>query len=92
MAEIFKVTNFIDGKYVEPVGGSWLDNFDPTTGRVYSHVADSDEKDVQLAYEAAARAFPIWSKTPREQRAKILYKIADLIEARIVRCKTDCFY
>eukprot|EP01122_Echinamoeba_exundans_P007749 TRINITY_DN2453_c0_g1_i3.p1 TRINITY_DN2453_c0_g1~~TRINITY_DN2453_c0_g1_i3.p1 ORF type:complete len:495 (+),score=95.46 TRINITY_DN2453_c0_g1_i3:24-1487(+) len=83
MAEIFKVTNFIDGKYVEPVGGSWLDNFDPTTGRVYSHVADSDEKDVQLAYEAAARAFPIWSKTPREQRAKILYKIADPIEARI---------
>lgn len=85
MADLFKVNNFIGGEYKDPVAGKWLDNYEPVTGRVYSQVSDSDEQDVQLAYEAAAKAFPIWSKTPRETRSKILNKIADLIEARIVR-------
>lgn len=43
MDPIFKLSNFIDGKYVAPVGGKYLDNYEPATGTVYSHVPDSDE-------------------------------------------------
>jgi len=35
-----KIQNFIDGQLVDPVGGKYLDNIEPATGRPYSQVAD----------------------------------------------------
>jgi aminomuconate-semialdehyde/2-hydroxymuconate-6-semialdehyde dehydrogenase len=46
-------------------------------------VADSDERDVQAAVEAAQRAFPAWSAMPAQERSAILLRIADLIEKRL---------
>lgn len=31
-----KIRNFIDGQFVEPVGGKYLDNIEPATGKPYS--------------------------------------------------------
>ena len=48
-----KLTNYIAGRLVEPVGGEYIDNIDPATGEVYSYMRDSDERDVEHAVEAA---------------------------------------
>jgi aminomuconate-semialdehyde/2-hydroxymuconate-6-semialdehyde dehydrogenase len=75
-----RIENFIDGQFVEPVGGKYLDNIEPATGKPYSLVPDSDARDVELAVAAADKAFPEWSRRPVAERSKILLRIADLIE------------
>ena len=76
---------------VEPIGGKYLDNIDPSTGEVYSYVPDSDENDVEQAYTAAATAFPAWSKMPVEQRSYALIKMADALEANLDRfARAEC--
>jgi aminomuconate-semialdehyde/2-hydroxymuconate-6-semialdehyde dehydrogenase len=79
-AALLKIGNFIDGQFAAPVGGEYLDNIEPATGKPYSQVADSDERDVELAVTAAEKAFPAWSRTPAADRSRILLKIADLID------------
>ena len=78
--EPFQIQNFIDGQFVEPVGGKYLDNIEPATGKPYSKVPDSDARDVELAVAAAEKAFADWSKRPAAERSRILLRIADLIE------------
>jgi aminomuconate-semialdehyde/2-hydroxymuconate-6-semialdehyde dehydrogenase len=75
-----RIENFIDGKFAEPVGGRYLDNIEPATGKPYSQVADSDMRDIELAVAAAEKAFPEWSRKSAAERSKILLCIADLIE------------
>src|SRR5439155_25744211 len=74
------IQNFIDGQFIQPIGGRYLDNIEPATGKPYSQVADSDAGDVDLAVAAAEKAFADWSKKPAAERSKILLDIADLIE------------
>lgn len=74
------IDNYIGGQLVEPASTEYLDNFDPSTGDVYSSIADSDDRDVHLAVEAAAAAFPAWSAAPAEERHDILVRLANLIE------------
>ncbi|GAB5400635.1 MAG: 5-carboxymethyl-2-hydroxymuconate semialdehyde dehydrogenase [Aureisphaera sp.] len=80
-----KIRNYINGTYSDPLHNSWIDNYNPSTGEVYSQIADSTSKDVQVAFEAAQSAFPAWSQTPIEERSRILLKIADLIETNLDR-------
>ena len=42
--------NFIDGKYVPPISGKYLDNYNPASGTVYSLVPDSDEVRTMLLH------------------------------------------
>ena len=75
-----KIENYINGQLIAPISGNYLDNFNPATGEVYSLIPDSDEKDVQLAVDAAKKAFPIWKQISAESRHDILMKIVALIE------------
>src|SRR5437660_12387448 len=75
-----KIQNFIDGQFVDPVGGKYLDNIEPATGQPYSEVADSDARDVDLAVAAAEKAFRDWSKKTAAERSRFLLRVADLIE------------
>jgi aminomuconate-semialdehyde/2-hydroxymuconate-6-semialdehyde dehydrogenase len=75
-----KITNYINGKFSEPLSGNYLDNYNPAEGKVYSAVPDSDAADVARAAEAARAAFAGWSSMPVEKRSDILIKIADLID------------
>lgn len=77
-----RLANFIGGSFVNPVGGHYLDNIDPALGVAYSHIPDSDDRDVEKAAQAASSAFPKWSKTPASERSRIMLKLADLLEAR----------
>ncbi len=78
--ETLQIENFIDGQFVEPIDGKYLDNVEPATGKIYSRVPDSGSRDVELAVAAAAKAFPGWSRTAAADRSRILLRIADLIE------------
>jgi len=78
-----KIANYINGQLVEPVSKSYLDNYNPSTGKVYSLIPDSDEKDVEQAYIAAKQAFKTWSITPKDKRSAYLLKIAALIEKNL---------
>ena len=75
-----KIDNYIGGELVQPASGEYLDNFDPSTGEVYSLIADSDDRDVHLAVEAAKAAFPAWSVVSAEARHDILMLLVSLIE------------
>ncbi|UTW64029.1 aldehyde dehydrogenase [bacterium SCSIO 12741] len=74
-----KIQNYINGELKAPAGGTYLDNYDPSKGVVYSQIPDSDERDVQEAVEAAHTAYPSWSVTSKEERSRIILKIAELI-------------
>lgn len=78
-----KLQNFINGTYLAPVGEQYIDNFEPATGKVYSLIPDSDEKDVELAVEAAEKAFPIWSNMSIEERSAILVRVSEGIQNRM---------
>ncbi len=80
-----KLQNYINGELTEPIGKQYIDNYDPSTGKVYSLLPDSDERDVQLAVEAAKAAFPSWSVTPKDQRAAVLLRISSLIDKSLER-------
>ena len=77
------ISNFIGGETVAPASKAYIDNFDPSVGKVYSGVPDSDERDVNQAVEAAKRAFPEWSRRPTQERAQVLRNLANLIEKNL---------
>src|SRR5258708_17985049 len=77
---MLKIENYIGGELVQSASGEYLDNFDPSIGQVYSLIADSDDRDVHLAVEAANTAFPAWANTSPEDRHDILMRLAALIE------------
>ena len=78
-----KIKNYINGELIEPVSKNYIDNYNPSTGTVYSLIPDSDAADVEAATKAAKAAFPEWSKTPKEKRSRILQKVASLIEKNL---------
>lgn len=77
-----QIQNYIGGRLVDPSSNSFLDNYNPAIGKVYSYIPDSEKEDVSAAYAAAKKAFPIWSKTTKEERFKVMMRIAELIEER----------
>ncbi|CAN5389875.1 aldehyde dehydrogenase [soil metagenome] len=77
---MLKITNYINGEFVPPQSGNYIDNYNPAEGKIYSLIPDSDEKDVAVATDAAKAAFPLWSTMQVEKRSAILLKIADLID------------
>ncbi|WP_273725996.1 aldehyde dehydrogenase [Brucella gallinifaecis] len=75
--------NFIGGKWVEPKSGRYFENTSPVNGQVLCEVARSDAADVDAALDAAHAAKDAWGKTSPAERAVILNKIADRIEANL---------
>ncbi len=79
-----KILNYINGEYVKPLSKKWLDNYNPSNGEVYSQIANSNAEDIENAYQAAKVAFPKWSNTTIDERSRILLKIADLIDEKLM--------
>ena len=75
-----KIENYIGGNLSAPVSEQYLDNFNPSTGQVYSLTPDSDKRDVQAAVDAARNAFLAWSSTSAESRHDVMMQISRLIE------------
>jgi aldehyde dehydrogenase len=75
--------NFINGKFVAPVGGQYFDVVTPISGRVFTQAARSTEADIELALDAAHAAKAKWGATSATERSNILLKIADRIEQNL---------
>jgi aminomuconate-semialdehyde/2-hydroxymuconate-6-semialdehyde dehydrogenase len=87
-----RLANFIGGEFVAPRSGTYFDDLRPATGETIAEVPDSDARDVDLAVHAAKEAFGGWSRTSREDRSRLLLKIADLIEQNLdelALCESD---
>jgi aldehyde dehydrogenase len=78
-----KYENFIGGAWVAPVKGEYFDVITPISGKVYTKAARSGAEDIELALDAAHAAADKWGKTSATERANILLKIADRIEANL---------
>ena len=82
---MIQLKNFINGEFLEPIQNEWLDNYNPSNGSIYGQTPNSSLKDVNLAYDAAKKAFMSWSQTSLENRSAILLRIARLIEDSLDR-------
>lgn len=74
------IYNFIGGKTRAASQGRTLENVDPAIGAVYSKVPDSGAKDLAAAVAAAEDVREQWAATPAEERARILSKLANLVD------------
>jgi len=79
-------TLVVDGAQL--IGGDWVPSHtgrtievtNPANGEVIARIPRSDADDVDLAVQAAERAFPAWRDTNATARARLLFRWADLIE------------
>ena len=78
-----RLANLIDGRLQAPQDNRWLDIHEPATGAVFAQCPDSTDADVDAAVQAAQKAAPGWAATPSDERARLLHRLADLIEARL---------
>ena len=75
--------NWIGGEWVAPVKGQYFEDITPVTGKPFAEVARGTAEDIDLALDAAHKAAPAWGKTSPAERAAVLNKIADIIDANV---------
>ncbi|WP_278362737.1 aldehyde dehydrogenase family protein, partial [Stutzerimonas kunmingensis] len=75
--------NYIGGEFVPPVKGEYFVNTSPVNGEVIAEFPRSGAEDIERALDAAHAAADAWGKTSVQDRALILLKIADRIEANL---------
>ncbi|HYN36920.1 MAG TPA: aldehyde dehydrogenase family protein [Actinomycetota bacterium] len=73
---------YIGGEMVEPLSGEYLKTINPATEEVLAAIPVADEKDVDRAVKAAAKAHKDWSNLPGSERAKYIFRIARTIQER----------
>lgn len=72
---------FINGDFVASASGRTFPTFNPGNGEVVGYLPQCDEEDVDRAVRAAVAAFPAWKRRSGAARAKLLMKLAQLVEA-----------
>ena len=75
--------HWIGGEYVPPAQGRYFENPSPVTGQPFCEVARGTAADVERALDAAHGAAPAWGRTSAADRAGLLNKIADRMEAHL---------
>ena len=75
--------NYIGGEFVPPVKGEYFVNTSPVNGEVIAEFPRSGAEDIERALDAAHAAADAWGRTSVQDRANILLKIADRIEANL---------
>ena len=73
---------YIGGKHVSPKSRSWFSTISPSTEEPLAEVAQAGQKDVALAVAAARDAFRTWSRRKPAERAKVLFRIARVLQER----------
>ena len=74
------IGHFIAGKPVAGTSGKFGDVFNPAAGEVSGRVALADTAEVNKAAAAAAAAWPAWAATPPLRRARVMFKLKELLE------------
>ncbi len=82
----FRTRPFIDGRFVDAVGGRVFDTINPATGTVLAQVAECDHDDVDAAVAAARRAFEDgrWASRHPRRRKQVLRRLAERVREHAV--------
>lgn len=74
---------YINGEFVESASGKTFETYNPATGEVLATVYEAGPEDIDRAVKAARRAFDEgpWSRMSAAERSRLMYKLADLMEA-----------
>src|ERR1700688_4063977 len=75
--------HYIDGAFVESHGRETMDIISPTTGKLTGRVTLADVEDTRRAIAAAKGAFADFSRSTKEERAKILRRLHEAASARV---------
>ena len=78
-----KIINYINGKLVESNSSKFLNVEDPSIGKNFIKLSDSNIDDLSLAVKSAKNSFHIWSSLEIEDRSKYLHDIANYIQDNI---------
>ncbi|WP_043118138.1 aldehyde dehydrogenase family protein, partial [Pseudacidovorax intermedius] len=76
--------NYIGGRWAAPVDGQYFENVSPIDGQVFCAIPRSNDKDIEAALDAAHAAKKAWGRTSATDRANVLLKIADRMEASLL--------
>ncbi len=79
-----KTQFFYDGQFVDSKTDKWIDVHNPATNEVVTKVPECTPQEMEKATEAAARAFPEWSRTSPLKRQEIMFKYQGIIKANLV--------
>ena len=80
LSTVRSVGNWVNGEIVGSDSTRFGDVFDSATGEKCARVVMSTENDVDAAIAAASAALPAWSRTPVLRRARVMFKLKELIE------------
>ncbi len=72
---------FINGDFRPAASGKTFPTFNPGNGEIIAWLAECDEEDIEAAVRAALAAYPAWKRRTGAARAKLLMKLAQLVEA-----------
>ncbi len=75
-----EIGHFIGGKPVAGTSGKFGDVFNPASGELAARVALAGAEEVNKAVAAAAAAWPAWANTPPLRRARVMFKLKELLE------------
>lgn len=75
--------NYIGGRWSAPNANRYFENISPLTGKGVGEIARSDAADINVALDAAHAAKESWARTSVAERALILNRIADRMEANL---------
>ena len=75
--------HWIGGQWAAPVKGQYFEDISPVNGKAFTEVARGTAEDIDAALDAAEKAAPAWGRTSTTERAAVLNRIADVIDANL---------
>ncbi|MFC7688120.1 aldehyde dehydrogenase family protein [Ureibacillus sp. GCM10028918] len=73
--------NYIDGEWVQAISGELYTSINPANkDSILGYFQKSDQRDIEVAIEAAEKAFKTWSKMAVPERGEVLFKLINLLE------------
>ncbi len=78
-----EILNYINGDWVKPNVREYFDVVNPATGQVIAQTPLCGPEEVDAAARAASAAFPMWRRTPVQERVQYLFRLRDLLKAHL---------
>ena len=79
--ELVVYDHYVGGREVKPSSGCYIKSENPYTGQPWAKIARGNAIDVEIAVKAALEGFRRWTATKAANRARLMLKLADLVEA-----------
>ncbi|HET7578357.1 MAG TPA: 5-carboxymethyl-2-hydroxymuconate semialdehyde dehydrogenase [Bacillales bacterium] len=83
--KIENIQLYINGEFTDAVSGKTFENINPFSNEKINDIAEGDKADIDKAVKAADEAFRKgpWGKMKIDERLKLIYKLADLIDENV---------